>query len=174
MQNFTQRGFGPAPASYAEPEPVFLLRRLRPSRRAAYSARSTYASRDSFASRASAPSTRLASARPTPLPQIPSARPTPLPATWPFNTEFESGIDEIDDDFADDAALPRPMTARQVAVRIFGFLMICAVVCGCAAILASPQATREVLNWVTLGHADLVLPVADGAGSATQGAGEKR
>jgi hypothetical protein len=163
-----------------DPEPVFLLSRKRPSRRAVFAARPTYASRDSYgprgyyASRASAPSAPLASARPTPLPEIAPARPTPLPATWPFNTEFDSGVDEIDDDFADDAALPRPMTARQVAVRIFGFLMICAVVCGCAAILANPQATREVLNWVTLGHADQVLQAAHLGGPAAPGAGETR
>jgi hypothetical protein len=174
MQNFTRPGFGPRPARYSEPEPVFPLSRRRPSRRSAFSARSTYASRDSFASRASAPSARLTSVRPTPLPQIPSARPTPLPETWPFNTEFESGVDEIDDDFADDAELPRPVTARQVAVRIFGFLMICAVVCGCAASLANPQATREALNWVTLGHADQVLQAAHLGGPAAQGAGETR
>ena len=155
MQNFTRPGFGPGSARYSEPEPVFPLSRKRPTRRSEYSARSTYASRDSYASRGfyasrvSAPSAPLA-----------SVRPTPLPETWPFNTEFNSGVDEIDDDFADDAALPRPVTARQVAVRIFGFLVICAVVCGCVAILASPQATREVLNWVTLGHADQVLQAA--------------
>jgi hypothetical protein len=135
MQNFTHRGFGPDPARYAEPEPVFPLSRKRPSRRPAFPAQ-PHPTSPSYASRA-----------PDAWPV--SGRLTPLPHTWPFNADVE-GIYEIEDDFAADAALPRPSTARQFAVRIFGFFTICAVVCGCAAI--SRTSRPAVLNWVTLGR----------------------
>jgi len=182
MQNSTQRGFraDPAryaePARYSEPEPVFPLRRKLPSGRPAFAAAHDATSRS--ASRASDiwRSPHLPSASRDSAPGTgPSARPTPLPHTWPFSTDIEeSGIYQIDDDLANEALVPRYSTRRQVAVRGVGMLAIGAVACACILIFSNPQAIREAVDWVTLGHADLVLPAAEGASSAAEGAGEKR
>src|SRR5882672_4805576 len=81
-----------------------------------------------------------------------------LPAVthWPFDSEPESGIYEI----VDEEPLPMPLTARQIAVRILGFLVLAAALFGCGTLLFNAKVAREVLGWVTFGHADQVLDVA--------------
>jgi hypothetical protein len=134
MESFTLRGFAD-PGDMA-PEPVFPLRRLRPH-----------------------PHSRRVTARTDFEAPRPFDLRMPLPSTWPFGREwdwreFEWTDGEVDEWDDDSRTVPRGVSSRTVAARIVGFVVVSLALFGCGTVLARPQVTHEVLDWVTLGHAD--------------------
>ena len=78
--------------------------------------------------------------------------------------EAQTEEEEDDDEELEGFVVPRRVRAREVIWRLFGVLALGGVVYGSGVMLSNPHARREVLDWVTLGHAD----------SATQKAHEIR
>jgi hypothetical protein len=141
MHSDTYRGLGPVYGEFPPPDPVFPLNRKR----------ALHAWRDDG---------------PRPVAVALDPR-TGLPPAWPFATELDPDDPLLwaDDDDEDPRGLPQ-RSGRSVAVRVVGSVALIAALFGCGAVLSSPDAKREAIDWVTLGHPDVVLGVAHRAASA--------
>src|SRR5579859_1006683 len=143
MHSFTQRGFGTYPGRDSTPDPVFPLRRQRSiARRVPRNWRGDPAYDE----------------------RVETNRSMPLAGAWPFEREIdlsdyarEPELDDDDDDHAQ--GVPR-RSARSIAVRILGFLVLGAALFGCGRVLVDSRAIHEALSWATLGHADRILGTA--------------
>jgi hypothetical protein len=146
MHSDTQRGIGPYLAAFPTPDPVFPLSR----KRAAHS---------------------WPDERPRSIAVALDPR-TGLPAAWPFADELDPrdprhwNDDDDDDDVHEHWA--RWRSPRSVAVRVIGSLTLFAALFGCGVVLAHPEARREALDWVSLGHPALVVGIAHDVASAVR------
>jgi hypothetical protein len=83
---------------------------------------------------------------------------------WPFETELrhdeaaqEAGPDERFDDLVFEGGFDQPLTRRQKAVRTMAMVTYAMIFLFAATILTDPDARREVLSWMSFGHAAELL-----------------
>ncbi len=144
MQPFTRRGFFPDPARPTPLEPIFPLHRQRP-----------YARRSPNDARRSSPEL-----------EQPFDLQLPLPSSWPFARELV-WEEPDDDDFEFARGVPR-RTRGSIVRRIVGFVLVSATLFGCGTVLSRPQATREALDWATLGHGDSAMAAMQQVGATVR------
>jgi hypothetical protein len=146
VRTFTMPGVAPDPnagrRAFDDPEPVFQLKR----RRSAVVPPGLPG--PAFFRTAGVVSARSYVARESPW--------------WTNASDPRQGIDDLT--FVESPAIP--VTGRPIAMRAIGALLIVAALSGAGAILSQPEARREALSWVTLGHADEVLELGRRVGAA--------
>lgn len=76
----------------------------------------------------------------------------------PPAVRYETQLEDDDDDL-DELGVPRRLRAREILGRFFGILMVVGALYGCGLVFADSKARHEVLDWVTLGHADRATEV---------------
>jgi hypothetical protein len=149
---FTMPGVAPAPnagwRALEEPEPVFQLKRRRSA------VVPSVVPGPAFSRTARVISARFHVARESPW--------------WANASDPRQGLDDLT--FDEPPAIPGAV--RPIAIRAIGGLLIAAALSGAGAIFSQPEARREALSWVTLGHADEVLELGRRVGSAIHSSGK--